>query len=138
MTSRALLDRLDAEFEPETGLQVRFYDVLAVLEDAPDGMRMNELAERIRYSKGGLTRVIDEMENAGLVRRHRPEGDRRSIFLFITAKGTEARQHARPIHHEWIKRNFADLLDRGELEALIPAFEKLHATHSRRPGGIAG
>lgn len=131
-TNRALLDQLEDEFEPETGLPARFYDVLAVLEDAPDGMRMNELAQRIRYSKGGLTRVIDEMEKAELVRRHRPEDDRRSIFLFNTPKGTEAKRHARSIHHIWIKRNFADRLTEADLDNLTKILGKLDTRRTRR------
>ena len=36
------------------------------------GVPMNEIAGRILASKSGLTRVIDRMEDAGLVRRERP------------------------------------------------------------------
>jgi DNA-binding MarR family transcriptional regulator len=36
---------------------------------------MNELAERILYSKSGFTRVVDRMEEAGLVQRVRPAND---------------------------------------------------------------
>lgn len=125
---------MESEFERETGLPVRFYDVFAVLEDAPGGIRMNELAERIRYSKGGLTRVIDQMEKAGLVSRHRPDDDRRSIFLFITPKGTDAKARARPIHHEWIRRNFTDLLDDADLDVLSMTIEKLNSVDMRQPG----
>ena len=48
---------------------------------------MNELAERILYSKSGFTRVIDRMEDAGLVRRVRPEHDRRSILVVLDRQG---------------------------------------------------
>jgi len=39
--------------------------------------RMNELAGRILFSRSRLTRVIDRMEEAGLVQRERPPDDRR-------------------------------------------------------------
>src|SRR3954447_3887528 len=68
-SSLALIDVLDSELERDIGLSLPFYDVLVHLEETPDGLRMNELAERILYSKSGLTRVIDRMEKAGLVRR---------------------------------------------------------------------
>jgi len=38
---------------------------------------MNELAGRILFSTSGRTRVIDRMEEAGLVQRERPPDDRR-------------------------------------------------------------
>ena len=52
-----------------------------------DGLRMNELAERILYSKSGFTRVVDRMEEADLVRRVRPENDRRSFLIVLTDAG---------------------------------------------------
>src|SRR6476646_11935892 len=84
----ALLDVLDAELEQAVGIPQRWYDVLVHLEEAPEGLPMNELAERILYSKSGFTRVVDRMEEAALVRRGRPEHDRRSIFVLLTEEGT--------------------------------------------------
>ena len=46
----ALLDVLDAELEQAVGIPQRWYDVLVHLEDAPHGIPMNELADRILYS----------------------------------------------------------------------------------------
>ena len=80
-SSLALGDVLDTELEQAVGIPQRWYDVLVHLEESPGGIRMNELAERILYSKSGFTRVVDRMEEAGLVRRVRPESDRRSILV---------------------------------------------------------
>ena len=87
----ALVDVLDAELERDAGIPLRWYDVLVHLEETPDGLRMNELAERILYSKSGFTRVVDRMEEAGLVRRVRPENDRRSILVVLTDEGRARR-----------------------------------------------
>jgi hypothetical protein len=65
----ALADVLDAELERDAGIPLRWYDALVQLEETPDGLRMNELAERILYSKSGFTRVVDRLEEAGLVNR---------------------------------------------------------------------
>ena len=83
----ALIDVLDAELERDAGIPLRWYDALVHLEESPEGLRMNELAERILYSKSGLTRVVDRLEEAGLVRRVRPENDRRSILVVLTDQG---------------------------------------------------
>src|SRR5215216_3281832 len=95
----ALIDVLDSDFEHNAGFPIQWYDVLVHLEDTPDGLRMNELAERILYSKSGLTRVVDRMETAGLVRRVVPANDRRSIFVLQTDKGRETMERARCKHH---------------------------------------
>ena len=71
----ALLDILDAELERAVGISQRWYDALVHLEESPEGVPMNLLADRILYSKSGFTRVVDRMEEAGLIRRVRPESD---------------------------------------------------------------
>ena len=135
----ALLDMLDRDAPSALGIPMQFYDVLVHLEETPDGLRMNELAEKILYSKSGLTRVVDRMEKAGLVRRYVPENDRRSIFVLPTAKGRQTMEEARARHHQWIDENFSRLLAETDIRAITRAFDKL-STHARtqRPGRVAG
>jgi DNA-binding MarR family transcriptional regulator len=135
----ALVDVLDAEFERDAGLPIRWYDVLVQLEETADGLRMNELAEHILYSKSGFTRVVDRMEEAGLVRRVYPETDRRSIFVVATDKGLEAMERARRHHRHWIEEHFSRPLSDTDIKALTRALEKL-SVHARalRPRRIRG
>ena len=134
----ALNDVLDVELEHDTGLPLRWYDVLVHLEDAPGGLRMNELAERILYSKSGFTRVVDRMEAAGFVRRVRPENDRRSILVQLTDEGRETMLRARRHHRSGIEQHFSRHLTDAEIKALTRALEKISA-HVRplRPGRIS-
>src|SRR5881409_3523792 len=99
----ALVDVVDAELERDAGIPLRWYDALVHLEETPDGLRMNELAERILYSKSGFTRVVDRMEEAGLVRRVRPKNDRRSILVLLTDHGRETIEQARRHHRHAIE-----------------------------------
>jgi DNA-binding MarR family transcriptional regulator len=133
----ALVDVLDAELERDAGIPLRWYDALVHLEEAPDGLRMNELAERILYSKSGFTRVVDRMEEAGLVRRVRPENDRRSILVFLTDEGLNTLEQARLHHRHAIEQHFSRHLADADIKALTRAFEKV-STHARplRPGRI--
>ena len=134
----AVIDVLDGELERDAGLPMRWYDVLVQLEDAPDGLRMNELAERILYSKSGFTRVVDKMEAAGLVRRVRPEHDRRSVFVLLTDQGRETMQRARRHHRHGIEEHFSRHLADTDIRALTSALEKI-SSHARplRPGRIS-
>jgi DNA-binding MarR family transcriptional regulator len=135
----ALMDLLDTELERAAGIPQRWYDVLVHLEESPEGIPMNELAERILYSKSGFTRVVDRMEEAGLVRRVRLEHDRRSILVVLTDKGNETMEHARRHHRDGIERHFSQHLTDADIKALTRALEKLSA-HARplRPGRIRG
>ena len=133
----ALIDVLDAELERDAGIPLRWYDALVHLEETADGLRMNELAERILYSKSGFTRVVDRLEEAGFVRRVRPESDRRSILVVLTDKGRETMEQARRHHRDAIDQHFSRHLADTDIKALTRALEKLSA-HARplRPGRI--
>jgi DNA-binding MarR family transcriptional regulator len=135
----ALIDILDAELRVERDMTLRWYDVLVVLEEAENPVRMNELASRILASKSGLTRVIDRMEEAGLVERQRPREDRRAIEVVMTDAGAQALRAARVVHRRGIYEHFAQHLDDDDFDALLDALEPVH-NHVRplRPGRITG
>jgi DNA-binding MarR family transcriptional regulator len=138
-SAMALLDMLDTELQVAVGISQRWYDVLVHLEESPDGIPMNELADQILYSKSGFTRVIDRMEEAQLVRRAPRPNDRRSILVTITATGTQTMQCARRHHRDAIERHFSTHLTDTDIRALTRALENI-STHARplRPGRIRG
>jgi len=133
----ALADVLNGELERDAGIPLRWYDALVQLEETPDGLRMNELAERILYSKSGFTRVVDRLEEAGLVQRVRPENDRRSILVVLTDEGRATMERARRHHRHAIEQHFSRHLSDTDIKTLTHALEKLSA-HARplRPGRI--
>ena len=137
-TSLAMIDIIDVELQTGCGLSLRWYDVLVHLEDATDGLRMNDLAGRILASKSGLTRVIDNMDKAGLVRRERPEDDRRTVLVFITPDGLATLRSARECHHTTIREHFAEQLDNDQLAALKNTLEHIREhVRALRPGRIS-
>lgn len=125
-SAQALYDLLDDDLRERAGISLRWYDVLVHLEEAPDGrLRMNELAREIVFSKSGLTRVVDKMEDAALVRRERPSSDRRVIEVVLTQTGLDTLGTARPLHRDGIENYFARHLDERDLKALARAFRKV-------------
>jgi DNA-binding MarR family transcriptional regulator len=133
----ALVDVLDSELERDAGVALRSYDVLVHLEETPEGLRMNELAERILYSKSGFTRVVDRLEEARFVRRVRPDTDRRSLLVVLTDEGRTMMDRARRLHRHGIEEHFSRHLTDADIKALTRALEKVSA-HARplRPGRI--
>ena len=77
------------------------------------------------------------MEAEGLVRRVRPEHDRRTILVVLTDKGNETKERARLTHRDGIEQHFAQHLTNADVKALTRALEKI-STHARplRPGRI--
>ena len=135
----ALIDVLGKELEEAAGIPMRWYDVLVQLEESPQGISMNLLAERVLHSKSGFTRVVDRMEEEGLVGRVRPEHDRRTILVIVTDKGTKTMERARRYHRDGIEKHFAQHLTDADIKCLTRALEKV-STYARplRPGRIRG
>ena len=133
----ALTDVLDGELEQAVGIPMRWYDVLVQLEESPEGIPTKELADRILYSKSGFTRVVDRLEEEGLVQRDRPEYDRRTILIVLTEAGTAMLAAARRHHRDGIERHFSHYLTEADIKALTRALEKISAhARSLRPGRI--
>ena len=101
--------RINRRVEAEGGLPLDWYDVLLVLEYAPEGRRrMGELSEHVMLSRSGLTRLIDRIEAAGLVERRLCPSDRRVFEVLLTPQGRAARAASWPLYARTIAEEFGD------------------------------
>ena len=117
---------LEAELDEARGLPLAWYDVLVSLREAPDGrLRMQDLAERVLFSRSGLTRLVDRMVGAGYVARERCEDDRRGTFAVLTAAGAKILRDASGVHLRGVQEHFARHLDDDDVAALEVAFAKV-------------
>ena len=88
-TTSALTDRVEDLLKPY-GISATQYNVLRILRGAGDGgLCRNELRDRMLTRMPDMTRLLDRMEEAGLVTRSRERDDRRMVLTQITAKGRE-------------------------------------------------
>ncbi|MDQ3800478.1 MAG: MarR family transcriptional regulator [Acidobacteriota bacterium] len=68
-----------------TGVQ---YNVLRILRGAGgDGLICSEISERLITKDSDITRLLERLENRGLIRRERSEKDRRIVIARITDAG---------------------------------------------------
>ncbi|MFC4640407.1 MarR family winged helix-turn-helix transcriptional regulator [Deinococcus hohokamensis] len=83
-----LLEDRGAEFLREHGLTTSQYNVLRILRGAGDaGLGRNEIGERMLSRAPDITRLLDRMEAAGLVKRERSTTDRRCVPTVLTEQG---------------------------------------------------
>jgi DNA-binding MarR family transcriptional regulator len=72
------------------GITPTQYNVLRILRGAgEEGLCRNEVRERMIALVPDVTRLLDRLEEAGLIRRHRDQEDRRQMRTRITAEGLE-------------------------------------------------
>lgn len=123
---RALETILSRELESACGLPLTWFDALVQLRKAPDRrLTMTELASALLFSKSGLTRLIDRMEEAGLVQRLARPGDRRSLHIALADAGEAKYRQALPIHLDHVKRYFAAHIEDGEAAAVESALVRI-------------
>ena len=107
-TSLRLTDSLEDLLRP-FGLSSTQFNVLRILRGSePDGLCRNELRDRMLSRMPDMTRLLDRMEEAGLVTRERGDRDRRLVRTHITPRGLEiladldekvVAEHARSLGH---------------------------------------
>ena len=85
------------------------FDLMAQLERAPDGLRMNELSRRMMVTGGNVTGITDQLEAEGLVERVEVEGDRRAYRVRLTPRGRRQFNTMAQAHESWIVDAFAAL-----------------------------
>ncbi len=135
MSHKALETILTRELEAACELPLTWFDALGQLRGAPDQrLTMTQLANAILLSKSGLTRVIDRMEEAGLVQRVACPGDRRSLHIALTGAGAEKHRQALPIHLDTVKCHFASYIQDSEAAAVESALKRI-ATAARQECG---
>ncbi|WP_025156137.1 MarR family winged helix-turn-helix transcriptional regulator [Leifsonia aquatica] len=129
-TLAALHNFIETELERaltrEAGLSVVEYTVLDAL-NRQDGwhMRMQQLARASALSPSATTRLVNRLEERGLLTRVDCLDDRRGIYTELTRDGHALLDRARPVHDVALERALAEATDLPELAALVAALPQL-------------
>ncbi|MCF3100236.1 MarR family transcriptional regulator [Streptomyces roseoverticillatus] len=129
----ALHGRIEAHIERALqaghGLSVREFSVLDVLSRQHSGegghLRMNEVAEAVVLSQSATTRLVNRMEDRGLLTRYLCLTDRRGIYTDVTEAGLALLGQARPTNDTALREALDEASKREELAPLVTAVESL-------------
>lgn len=115
-----------------------WYDVLVALSEAPgERLRLHELAERVVLSRSGLTRLVDRLEAAGLLRREACLTDRRGAFAVLSPEGTATLRRTWPAYARGIAEHFARHLTEADAETVATALERVRVGERTVVSGAA-
>ena len=118
------------------------YDVLYTLTGFPTGRaRLGELAETVRLSQPGLSRLVERMEGEGLVVRERDPLDGRGTLVALADRGREAQHEMGRVHARSIVARVGSALTPAEqaelgrlctkLRVAVPTAEGVASVKSR-------
>jgi DNA-binding MarR family transcriptional regulator len=114
-----------------------WYDVLWGLERAPEQrLRMSELANKVVLSRSNLTRLVDRLEDAGLVERQPSDEDRRGAYAVLTESGKAVRRSMWPVYAQGIKDLFESQLAEEEATVMGATLRRLLAAARMQEHGV--
>ncbi len=123
-----LVDAIERRLAQADLPPLSWYDLLWALERSPgQRLRMSELAEKVVLSRSNLTRLVDRLEEAGLVARERSEDDRRGAYAVLAEAGRETRRRMWPVYEGGIRQLFEGRLSEAEAQTLGAVLRRLLA-----------
>ncbi len=105
-----------------------WYDVLWAVRRAPGRrVRMAELADSLTLSRGGLTKLADRLEDAGLVRREPAEDDGRGFYAVLTEGGEEMLRRMWPVYARVLRETFVGAITADEAAVIADGLDRAKA-----------
>lgn len=90
LRTTSLLENIAERFFREYGLSIATYNVLRILRSAgKDGKTCSQIGEDMVARVPDVTRLVDRLEEAAMVKRARERDDRRVVRVTLTPKGLE-------------------------------------------------
>jgi len=130
---------VEARLRTEHGLSANDFETLLHLARAENGaMRRIDLAERLRLTPSGVTRLLDGLEDAGLTGRRDCPSDARVTYSVITDDGLEMLRRATCTHAAVCEELIGSHLSPDDLEELSGLLGRLPGGEDYDAGACTG
>lgn len=104
---------------------IPFSYVFVLLQIDREGTPSTKLGPRMGMESTSLSRTLKGMEAMGLIERRPSEIDRRSVRVFLTSTGVEARRQARDLVVD-VNNQLRDLLGGTRVDRLLADMKRLN------------
>jgi DNA-binding MarR family transcriptional regulator len=122
-----LTRELSASLVAQHGLTMNDYGCLLLLYRAgEEGLRRIDLANELQLSPSGITRLLDRLEDQGLVGKGDCKEDARVSYAILTDDGLAKLRAAAPGHVEDIDRRLGEVLDEEEMRTITELLGRLN------------
>lgn len=122
----ALTRELSAALVASHGLTINDYGCLLLLSRVGEqGMRRIDLANELQLSPSGITRLLDRLEDQGLVGKGECKEDARVSYAVLTDAGLAKIEEAWPEHVDAVERRVGAALSAEEIQTLSELLGRL-------------
>lgn len=124
----AVTDRVQRALAAADLPPLSWYEMLSAIKRSPGGTpRMSELAEYLTLSRGGITKLVDRLHDAGYLERVSCPEDRRSLRAQLTPAGEKMLAEMQPIYEAELDRHL-HALSAHEANLITAALQKVTAS----------
>ena len=116
---------MDTTLRAEAAVPLQWYDVLAHIQAAGGPTTMRQLEQRVLLSQSGLSRLVAQLVDAGLLERTQSDRDRRAVDLSLTPLGRTRLRAARAVQRKQVHELFADKMTDREAAVLLDVLRRL-------------
>jgi MarR family 2-MHQ and catechol resistance regulon transcriptional repressor len=126
--SRRLQRTFERTLRETHGLStVAFEALLRIGRSEGRQMSMSDLGAQMVLTSGGVTRLVDRLEGAGLVERHRCAEDRRVQWAQLTERGLELAEAATRTHLADLEDHFVSEMSPDEYATVTSVMDRLRS-----------
>jgi DNA-binding MarR family transcriptional regulator len=102
------------------------FEILLYLSWEPNHrMRIQDLAARSILTRSGMSRAVERLGKAGLVRCETASEDRRGAYAVLTQEGEARMQSALGTHVALVRENFLNLFSPSQLEQMAEFWQQI-------------
>jgi DNA-binding MarR family transcriptional regulator len=124
----AVTDRVQKALAAADLPPLSWFELLQAVKTSPNGPpRMSELAEWLTLSRGGITKLVDRLQQAGYLERVNCTEDRRALQASLTPAGAAMLEEMRGVYAAELERHLRTLSEE-EAELIKAALGKVTAS----------
>ena len=132
LRTASVVSRAVARVVEPAGLSLAQYNALRIIRGAgAAGIPTLAVRERMIEEGTTITRLLDKLEESGLISRERAAPDRRQVICYVTAAGRRLLDRLDPLV-DASDAEAVDALDDAELEQLIAMLDTIRAGNAHR------
>lgn len=130
----SLPHRLDLDLVRTVGITANEYTTLMCLSEAPNReLRMADLANAAALSASRITRLVDDLQDRGLVTKRASSEDGRGNVAKLTRAGMAKLKAAWPAHLASVRERVFDHMDPSTVAKAAQALSDVAATLEEKP-----
>lgn len=127
---------IDADLQAHSHIShVEFEVLLRLSWEADHRLRIHDLAARSVLTRSGISRLVERLEQAGLVVREKATEDRRGAYAVLTEVGMTHFEAALRRHVAFVRRQFLDLFSEAELEQMAVFWQRVETAQANLESG---